>query len=85
MMWVNYEMGWGWWLLVVLVMVGFWALVVFGITALFPGSPEAPRSTPRPESQPAEEILLERFARGEMSVEDYHARLEVLASARDEV
>ncbi len=84
MMWVNDEMGWGWWLLMAVVMVSFWALVFFGITGLFRGSPEALRSAPRPVIEPAEAILLERFARGEMSVQDYHARLEVVASARDE-
>ena len=37
MMWGN-GMGWGGWLLMTLTTVGFWALVVFGIVALFRGT-----------------------------------------------
>ena len=37
MMWGN-GMGWGGWLLMTLTTVAFWAVVVFGIVALFRGS-----------------------------------------------
>ena len=37
MMWGN-GMGWGGWLLMTLTTVAFWALVVFGIVALFRGT-----------------------------------------------
>lgn len=84
-MWGNDGMGWGGWLLMVVAMVGFWALVVLGIAALFRGSRQASGSAPRSQRQTAEAILRERFARGEVSVEDYHARQQVLASAREKV
>lgn len=81
MMWGN-GMGWGGWLLMSLTTVGFWAVVVFGIVALFRGGTRD-SGTPanrRPEQDP-QHILDERFARGEIDAEEYRARRDVLHSA----
>lgn len=72
MMWGN-GMGWGGWLLMTLTTVGFWALVVFGIVALFRGTGgSVPRGGSR--ERDAQQILDERFARGEIDPEEYRSR-----------
>lgn len=73
-MWYGHGMGpWGW-----LMMVAFWAVVVFLIVWAF-------RSAATP-GQPAEDtplrILDERLARGEIDREDYEERRKVLESRR---
>lgn len=90
MMW-DYGMGWGGWLLMALTTVGFWALVVFGVVALFRGSrgtgsvehrgPRADQDRGRGEDD-AQRILDERFARGEIDAEEYRQRQQVLQSSR---
>ena len=80
MMW-NYGMGWGGWLLMSLVTVGFWALVVFGIVALFRGSRSSTPPADRHGNDEAQHILDERFARGDIDVEEYRRRQQVLHSA----
>jgi putative membrane protein len=68
MMW-GYGMGWFGWL----VMAGWWLLVVAGIVWLVGsvgGQPEGGGSARR--------VLDERFAAGELSVEEYQARRRAL-------
>lgn len=79
--WYQDGMGWGGWIVMSLVMVAFWALVVFAVVAIFRGTSgtsgntrPADRSTNRDPMQ----ILEERFARGEIDAEEYHARADVL-------
>lgn len=79
MMWSN-GMGWGGWLLMSLTTVSFWALVVFGIVALFRGTRESGTPGPSRESD-AQYILDERFARGEIDAEEYQRRMQVLHAA----
>jgi putative membrane protein len=69
--------GWGGWLVMSLVMVAFWALLIFGLVALFRGTarPGQPDREPGRDSQ---QILEERFARGEIDEDEYRARAEVL-------
>ena len=67
--------GWGY-ALMTLGMVLFWALVIFGVIALVRflarnDRPTAARPTP-------EQLLAERFARGEIDEHDYHQRLDTL-------
>ena len=70
--WYHDGVGWGGWLLMMLAMVAFWAMVVFAVVALFRGSdPGSPRPTPQ-------QILDERFARGEIDAADYQARRDQL-------
>ena len=73
--------GWGWWVLGTLMMLVFWgglaALVVFGIRGWnrpHDGSPQSGRSD-------AKAILEERFARGEISQEEFEERKRVLERA----
>lgn len=80
MMWGN-GMGWGAWLLMALTTVGFWALVVFGIVALFRGAGGADTRRHGPERD-ARQILDERFARGEIDAEEYRSRQSLLPPTR---
>ena len=78
MMWGN-GMGWGGWLLMTLTTVAFWAVVVFGIVALFRGSGgPGPRDGRR--EREARQILDERFARGEIDAEEYRSRQCILST-----
>jgi putative membrane protein len=70
--------GWGY-VLMTANMVLFWALVIFGVVALVRYLGRAGRVT---AAQPTpEEVLAERFARGEISEDEYQHRLEVLTTA----
>ena len=80
MMWNN-GMGWGGWLLMSVTTVAFWALVVFGIVALFRGTRDSGPQSPRRDEDSAQHILDERFARGDIDAEEYHRRRQVLRSA----
>jgi putative membrane protein len=75
-------MGAGGWILMTLVMVAFWALVIIGIVALFRGlSRDGQASGPAAPRDP-QQILEERFARGEIDADEYRARQEVLRASR---
>ena len=80
MMWWSDGLGWGGWIVMTLSMVAFWSLVVFGVIALFRGSPED-RSVRPPRERDAQQILDERFARGEIDRDEYEARLAALRAA----
>ena len=78
MMWGN-GMGWGGWLLMTLTTVAFWAVVVFGIVALFRGS-GGPGPRDGHQELDARKILDERFARGEIDAEEYRSRQSILST-----
>ena len=86
-MWWNNGMNWGGmggggWVVMAVLMLAFWALVVGGVVALFrnrrPTGSDS-RTTPGPS---AENVLDERFARGEIDEQEYHARRAVLNSTQ---
>lgn len=79
MMWGT-GMGWGGWLFMGLTMVAFWALVVFGVVALFRGA--GSRTVGEHRDREARQILDERFARGEIDAEEYRTRQDLLPPAR---
>lgn len=79
MMW-GYGTGWGGWVLMTLVMVVFWALVIFGIVALFRG-PARPGPCRADAGGDAQRILDERFARGEIDADEYRSRQSLLPPA----
>jgi len=78
MYWGNGMGGWGMVLMTVSSLL-FWGLVIAGIVALVryagrgaqAGAPTGPRPTPQ-------EVLADRFARGEIDEEEYTRRLQVL-------
>lgn len=80
MMWWNDGMGWGGWVVMSLVMVIFWALVIFAIVAIFRGVRDDRAARVSGGRDPLQ-ILDERFARGEIDEEEYHARQNTLRTA----
>ena len=76
--------GWGWggWLLMTVVMVLFWAVVITAVVVgirYLTGVPHhrAPTAPPR-----AEDLLAERYARGEIDDDEYRKRLTLLREHR---
>ena len=76
--------GWGY-ALGIIGMVLFWAVLVLAIAAAVRyldrkrGKSPPPPSPPPPPS--AEQVLAERFARGEVDADEYHQRLDTLRQA----
>lgn len=70
-MWGPDAMGWAGWMVMALAMIGFWVLAVVGIAAVFR------TGTPPPPTDPLR-ALDERFARGEIDIEEYRARRRAL-------
>jgi putative membrane protein len=77
-MWWND--GWGWWLIMPLLMVAFWVAVVWVVVSLARGRP-APMAGEIARPVAPEQILAERYARGEIDDDEYHRRLDVLGSS----
>jgi len=76
--WYQDGMGWGGWIVMSLVMVAFWALVVFAVVAIFREASSSSRPADRSTDRDAMQILEERFARGEIDAEEFHKRADVL-------
>jgi len=76
MWWYGNEMNtWGYTLMTVSMML-FWGLIIYGLTAWGRYPARGDRSVAaRPT---AEQVLAERFARGEIDEHEYHQRLDTL-------
>ncbi len=97
MMWYG-GWGWGGWLLMSLGMVLFWGVVIAGIVLLVryaagrsghvpqhwtgPQHGPTPGGGASPSGVRPEDVLAERFARGEIDEEEYRRRLAVLREGR---
>jgi putative membrane protein len=78
-MWWND--GWGaWWLVMPLVMIGFWVAVIWVVVNPLRRQP-SPTSTGGARPPSPEEILAQRYARGEIDDDVYHRRLGILRGA----
>ena len=77
-------MGAGGWVLMVLSTLALWALliaaIVLALRALRGAQPLGAVTEPR--STPAESVLAERFAHGEIDTDEYEQRLRTLRAAR---
>ena len=76
--WYDGGTGWAGWLVMVVAMVAFWGLVVFAVVALFRGIGKTDQRAQQMSGRDPLQILDERFARGELDLDDYHARQDVL-------
>ena len=79
--WHDGGPGWGGWVVMTLVMMAFWALVVFGAIALY-RTMRRDDSGPARRDEDAQRLLDERLARGEIDSDDYRQRRELLRSGR---
>lgn len=75
--WDSHMGSWGagWWVVMVLMMVLFWGLVIVGVVWLVRSLSERQHGSHRPDPT---EVLDHRFASGEISVEEYRERRELL-------
>lgn len=71
--------GWGWWMVMGWIwMAVFWGLIIYGIYALT--TRNRPDSTPQAPAEPtALQVLERRYARGELTDEQFEAMRERLA------
>jgi putative membrane protein len=77
--WQNQGMGGGTWALMIIGMLVFGAILVVGLVALSRHNHVGHNPSTSPTvSDPAIPILKERFARGEMTEEEYTRRLAIL-------
>ncbi|WP_406446173.1 SHOCT domain-containing protein [Streptomyces sp. NBC_00631] len=87
MFWYGRDMsGWGWFGMS-LGMIVFWGLIITVLVLLFralnrpaPGGSHDATSCTQPTPPSAEQLLAERFARGEIDEEEYQRRRRVLHS-----
>ena len=77
--WYHDGAGWGGWLVMTIAMLAFWALVVVAVVVLFRGSKSSGQES-SPHQDPMD-ILTQRFARGEIDEDEYHARSAVLRAS----
>ena len=78
-MWGMHDVGWGWWLVMSIGMLAFWALVIYGAFWLARTSVGQSPNSEQPKSP--EEVLKRRLAAGEISVEEYERVRQTLAGA----
>jgi putative membrane protein len=82
---MDWNDGWGagTWLVMILMMLVFWGGLIAVIVLAVRGSlrPARPTDTRGPEPD-ADELLAERYARGEIDEDEYRRRREVLRDRR---
>ena len=76
-MFYMHNFGWGWWMVMSIGMVAFWALVIYGIAQLIRGGQSSRRQGEAPAGS-AKEILKRRLAQGEISIEEYRQLVDTL-------
>lgn len=79
--WYHDGPGWGGWVVMTLMMLAFWGLLIFGGIAIYRGMSQDNRRSSDDRSD-AQQLLDERFARGEIDAEDYQHRRELLRAGR---
>lgn len=79
--WYGDGPGWAGWIVMTLLMLAFWALLIFGGLAIYRSAKRDDRSAGSDKAD-AEQLLDERFARGEIDAEDYQQRRELLHTGR---
>ncbi|HEX6744555.1 MAG TPA: SHOCT domain-containing protein [Solirubrobacteraceae bacterium] len=78
-MWHMNDLGWGWWLLMSVGMVAFWALLIYGVVWLARGaSSQAPPAPQPPAPESPQQVLERRLAAGDIDVEEYERLRAVL-------
>lgn len=75
MMWWGGSWGWGAWLAMSLTMVAFWGFLVWGLVS-------AARSGDDNRRDRSEDILADRFARGEIDEDEFRRRRDLIRAQR---
>ncbi|BBL80359.1 hypothetical protein RxyAA322_22130 [Rubrobacter xylanophilus] len=71
-------LGWLWMLIPLILWGGLLAFIAWAVVRALPGQRVGEGGSPGGGLRPAEEILRERFARGEIDAREYEERLRVL-------
>ncbi len=74
-----HDVGAGWWIVMMLGMLIFWGLVIAGVVWLVR---ELPGRRADRESERPLDVLQRRLAEGDISVEEYERRREILDGSR---
>lgn len=85
MMWYDGDWGWGGWALMTVGMVLFWVVVITAVVLAvryLAGPRGTAASPPGPTPTRAEDVLAERFARGEIDEDEYRQRIALLRENR---
>ncbi len=77
-MWWYGGYGWAGWLVMGGMMLVFWSLLIFGGIALWRAVTRADHGPRQTDERSAERLLDERFARGELDIEEYTRRRDLL-------
>jgi len=83
---MMYGWGWGWggWILMTLAMIVFWGVVitaiVVGLRSVASGTSQ--RNHPTSDANRAENVLAERFARGDIDEDEFRRRITALREHR---
>ena len=75
--WHMNDVGWGWLLVMSVGMVGFWALVIYGVVWLTRNT--SSRAPDEPSRESPDELLKRRLASGEIGVEEYERLRQAMA------
>ena len=76
----NYHGGWGWMGLGMIGMTLFWIFLIVGIVALFKGTWGSAASAERRQEKSTQDMLKERYARGEIEKVEFQQRKRDLAA-----
>lgn len=79
--WYHDGAGWGGWVFMMVAMVAFWGLVALALIVIFRGTQRS--DTSKSAHRDPQQILDERFARGEINDDEYQARRSVLRDTGD--
>lgn len=75
MYWSDSDWGWGSWIIMTVSMVAFWCLIAWVVVSVLRSGASGSGQFRR---QTGEEILAERFARGEIDENEYSSRIGLL-------
>jgi putative membrane protein len=81
MMWYGGDWGWGGWVLMTVAMIVFWALLITAVVLLvrYVASPSRGIGANQGVAQGgAEDVLAQRYARGEIDDDEYRRRLSLI-------
>lgn len=80
--WYGDGMGGGWQVAMVVMMLVFLTAVIVGVVGMIRWNSGGHRDVPTPSDSTATSILKERFARGEITEEEYRQMVEVIGRPR---
>lgn len=80
--WMWHNGGTGWWILMAVLTVVFWAVVITVVVLAIRYVASDRGRSAGPTSAQAEDVLAERYARGEVDDDEYRRRLALLREHR---